>query len=100
MKKDTPIKIKKWASYKGYRVWLSTRDAGHYNASFACDGYFFPGPTDWMIGMRNVGQGEYWGRIPVDDPELKIEEHKIAVSNHGLESTGAPPAAESPETHP
>lgn len=66
--------ISKWASYRGRRVWLTTRNEEFYFASFYVDNHPEGMATDWMINMRHGGKGEYNGQISVDDPDLCIED--------------------------
>jgi hypothetical protein len=68
-KKD---RVMRYATYKGRRVFLGTQDNQHYYASYYLENEGAE-RTDWMLEMRNVGKGEYWGKIAIDDPELQID---------------------------
>lgn len=66
------IKVKKAASYKGFNVFISTKDDVHYNVSMDGPINVSDAPMDLLIDMVNVSKGEYFGKIRIDDPELKI----------------------------
>ncbi|MCP5487712.1 MAG: hypothetical protein H7A43_03600 [Verrucomicrobia bacterium] len=59
------------------------------------------------IWILQFGHGYFWATYPKDFQPLselenirEIVREEQKTSNHGLESTGAPPAAGTPETHP
>jgi hypothetical protein len=60
--------IRRHAVYQGYPIWVNSTDGQEYWV--ACEGSDIPG--DLFDNMRQVGPGEYLGRISVSDPELTI----------------------------
>jgi hypothetical protein len=74
MRRQARTKVGKKAIYKGHVVSLNSRDEKYYYAIYYGPISASRAPTDLMIGMANVAKGEYAGRIPIDDPDLTIQE--------------------------
>ena len=73
MTAEKKIKVGKQALYKGYAVFLNSRDSQYYYAVYEGAVSTSRVPRDLMLEMTNIAKGEYLGKIPVDDPDLKIE---------------------------
>jgi hypothetical protein len=67
-------KVGKYATYKGQRMLLSSRDDEYYYALYYGPISVSKAPTDLMLDMRNVAKGEYKGKIPLNDQDIVIEE--------------------------
>lgn len=74
MTRQPKIKVGKKAVYKGHEIFLSSKDAQYYYAKYYGPISVSKAPMDLMMDMRNVAKGEYKGKIPIDDPNLEIEQ--------------------------